>query len=589
MGDILNKRNKTHHLDPDTDENMIPMFTHDVDGKPRNNKRLLPRRNWCSIREYYPGSTPPPTPPSSEPETDSDSYDPPPLRVRLQRTMSLTREEVRPGNLIRRLSGRGPPSPSVTPPEGDPTDSPPPPEDVVKALRQRISASASNAQDSPDVNHNQASAPLPRPGHFHRMPTNFSEKAVLKGNANPHEGHINLENGLDIVINCEINQRDPAGTTTPYRLLIPALWHEGPEDVNTLQYRRASVFSRLGSLRVRRNRNRPVDAQGQGNWGQESQSGDESEREEEPRPRRWSFGLTQRRQYRDQTPPGQRADETQEGLQEFDGAGLPYRAEPGPPRNERPQQQQQNGQSGHRNHQQTTAGRRMGNSDNLNDHPPAASRQQALAKLTGHQQLNGNGSTSTTESSPRRRDSVDYHEHLDVGPRPAQGQDQGQAQSSQRQSLQLQQQQVNGNGRPVRRLSKIERMLGATGSSYASRGAATSTTNGGGGRVQQPQPQPQPQLQQPPPAVINGGGGGRGAEMNGFGPGPGPDPIPGQRTQSQGANGTASAVGGGGPAGGNGGGYGANGYDGHDGYDEYDDPSESGYVEKRKSWRRFFS
>ena len=55
MGDVLNKRNKTHHLDEDTYEDMIPMFTHDTDGRPRNNKRLLPRRNWCSIREYHPG------------------------------------------------------------------------------------------------------------------------------------------------------------------------------------------------------------------------------------------------------------------------------------------------------------------------------------------------------------------------------------------------------------------------------------------------------------------------------------------------------------------------------------------------------
>lgn len=57
MGDILNKRNKVHHLDKETDEDMIPMFTHDVDGRPRNNKRLLPRRNWCSIREYQPGKS----------------------------------------------------------------------------------------------------------------------------------------------------------------------------------------------------------------------------------------------------------------------------------------------------------------------------------------------------------------------------------------------------------------------------------------------------------------------------------------------------------------------------------------------------
>ncbi|KAI4140834.1 MAG: hypothetical protein LQ341_003686, partial [Variospora aurantia] len=58
MADILNKRDKKHALEKEekqTLEDMIPMFTHDVDGKARNNKRLLPRRNWCSIREYYPG------------------------------------------------------------------------------------------------------------------------------------------------------------------------------------------------------------------------------------------------------------------------------------------------------------------------------------------------------------------------------------------------------------------------------------------------------------------------------------------------------------------------------------------------------
>ena len=58
MADILNKRDKKHYVEKDekeTLEDMIPMFTHDVDGKSRNNKRLLPRRNWCSIREYHPG------------------------------------------------------------------------------------------------------------------------------------------------------------------------------------------------------------------------------------------------------------------------------------------------------------------------------------------------------------------------------------------------------------------------------------------------------------------------------------------------------------------------------------------------------
>ncbi|KAG8163553.1 hypothetical protein KVR01_006850 [Diaporthe batatas] len=71
MADVLNKRNKVHHLDKDTDEDMIPMFAHGVEGKPRNNKRLLPHRNWCSIREYTPGQTPPSTPPEYVNEAES--------------------------------------------------------------------------------------------------------------------------------------------------------------------------------------------------------------------------------------------------------------------------------------------------------------------------------------------------------------------------------------------------------------------------------------------------------------------------------------------------------------------------------------
>src|ERR1700722_7342579 len=86
LADVLNKRNKVHHLNKETDEDMIPIFTQDVTGAKRNNKRLLPRRNWCSIRAYSPDMTPPLPPP------DERSLSPPPR-----------------GGLLRRLSSsRGP-------------------------------------------------------------------------------------------------------------------------------------------------------------------------------------------------------------------------------------------------------------------------------------------------------------------------------------------------------------------------------------------------------------------------------------------------------------------------------------------------
>lgn len=96
MADVLNKRNKVHHFDKETEEDMIPIFTTGVDGKPRNNKRLLPHRNWCQIRPYIPGSTPPPTPP---PEEDYEY------------TPEGTPQPATRGGLLRRLSSskqRGP-------------------------------------------------------------------------------------------------------------------------------------------------------------------------------------------------------------------------------------------------------------------------------------------------------------------------------------------------------------------------------------------------------------------------------------------------------------------------------------------------
>ncbi|KAI1132752.1 hypothetical protein F5Y10DRAFT_185256 [Nemania abortiva] len=91
MADVLNKRNKVHHFDKETDENMMPLFDHGVDGKPRNNKHLLPHRNWCSIREYVPGHTPPPTPPPEEFEYTPEAT-PPGSRGGLFRRLSLSRD-----------------------------------------------------------------------------------------------------------------------------------------------------------------------------------------------------------------------------------------------------------------------------------------------------------------------------------------------------------------------------------------------------------------------------------------------------------------------------------------------------------------
>ena len=265
------------------------MFTRDVNGEPRNNKRLLPRRNWCSIREYHPGqlfiyvgrldvtnrhdsgSTPPPS------RSDLGSED---LQQRpsvLQRTLSLTMADMKPGSLIRRLSQRDNQAPADYPvsdeyqttsadasftPEGD---------SPFPSSSDRQSASASSTANG--ITH-FSSAPLPRPGNFHRRPTNMSFKAVKKGGAvlDDNEGHINLEHGLDIVLNCEVSQKDPAGITIPYRLLVPALTYEGQGDINNAApYRKKGLMERFGSLRGGTIRNLAGN-QGQGNWGKSQDS-----------------------------------------------------------------------------------------------------------------------------------------------------------------------------------------------------------------------------------------------------------------------------------------------------------------------------
>lgn len=256
MADILNRRNKVHHLDHETDEDLIPMFDTDVDGRSRNNKHLLPRRNYCTIREYAPGSTPPPTPPpQQEPGTPSvtdGAYD---LDERdgrnkryppgsMKRTMSLTRG---PMSLVRRLSGSGRgknPSAPWAAEHARPYSSQS--QDYGAPGMQRSNSLGGPNPDSGSYFPAGATAGPQRPvNQFHRRPTNLSvreaRKAAAKGGADGNldgrePGHIDLQGGLDISLNMEVDQHDPSGATSSYRLLVPALWYEGEPDVNTARH-----------------------------------------------------------------------------------------------------------------------------------------------------------------------------------------------------------------------------------------------------------------------------------------------------------------------------------------------------------------
>ncbi|KPM45865.1 Uncharacterized protein AK830_g605 [Neonectria ditissima] len=349
MADVLNKRNKVHHFDKQTDEDMIPMFQQGVDGKPRNNKHLLPHRNWCSIREWAPGNTPPPTPPQS---SYNRTPSPPASGGGLLRRLSLSksRPAVEP-QIESRESVRGP-RPPVTRGVGG----------LFRSLSRRNSTSKDSREKleqpakltrSMSVDHGEApkkagffsfgrrssqrrpndggingnwgdepeyeeeywdepqsprrqrgtglrggaayeeytvgddsqymaqpprrvhttgsqglgggradeEGPVRRP--FHRTPTGLSTKQ--KRQADKYE--VDLEGGLDICLNVEVNPKDPAGITAPYRLLVPKLLYEYSPEVDDLPVETAEPaaaaeptgFKRLLSFRKKPEKVPPQD------------------------------------------------------------------------------------------------------------------------------------------------------------------------------------------------------------------------------------------------------------------------------------------------------------------------------------------
>jgi hypothetical protein len=49
MASLLDRRSRMHHFDRSTDEDMVPIFTKDVDGERRHNEQFLNRRNWADL------------------------------------------------------------------------------------------------------------------------------------------------------------------------------------------------------------------------------------------------------------------------------------------------------------------------------------------------------------------------------------------------------------------------------------------------------------------------------------------------------------------------------------------------------------
>ncbi|RKF64175.1 putative metallo-dependent phosphatase [Erysiphe neolycopersici] len=296
--DFLDKKSKVRRIDAETNEDIIPVFTHDVDNIQRNHQRLLNRRNWCSIRQYNfshdqsskyleklttlapqrsrslirrlsgsssshkspkfissifenRGKLDTSRPPLSNPKffndgngkevagttslslKSSQSFE---KQSFVGRTLSLTRKDFNPVGLFRRSSRRRSHSGELN--------------------RQESYTEGDEANEAKSRNINRG----PEIKDFYEIPTRSkpvniaqekskitgdtyspepyngmndfegsknqsfeSTKLSLKQIQNKNQHEINLDGSLDICLNMEINQRDPAGATMPYRLIVPAL------------------------------------------------------------------------------------------------------------------------------------------------------------------------------------------------------------------------------------------------------------------------------------------------------------------------------------------------------------------------------
>jgi hypothetical protein len=281
VADLLNRRNKIHHLDAETDEDMVPKFVHDVNGRPRNNKRLLNRRNWCSIRVYDPEAPPPPdgaslernpSPPKRSgsllrrlsgtrgPRLRPDGGNTDPSRPPLSgtnffgrrssslrrpsvdsqnpgmptRTLSLSRKDFTPGALFRRNSKKKSDSGGING-YGESDDDVEEPTPYPSGIRgggiddderhfpgssKQLSHMPSYSVEVSSAGNSQAHIAVPK-GKLVRTPS-----SQMTNQRRRLEEDINLDGALEISLNVEVNPKDPAGITTPYSVLVPKLWYE---------------------------------------------------------------------------------------------------------------------------------------------------------------------------------------------------------------------------------------------------------------------------------------------------------------------------------------------------------------------------
>lgn len=202
IANLLARRNKIHHLNPETDETLLKLFNKDPGDSNRtaaHNQVTMPSRNFAMLTENSPHN--PPRPPTPDADPQQQQYLQP-----QQQTGPDHRPVTAPTN-TNGTDGR-PPATADTNGHASATG--------ASSIRTR----RSSIRSSRHLHHHRSSSK-----HNGRLPIHAGEA----GCGTHHRAARDADHGrgndgsLDICIRVEIDQHDAEGRTEGYGLTVPAL------------------------------------------------------------------------------------------------------------------------------------------------------------------------------------------------------------------------------------------------------------------------------------------------------------------------------------------------------------------------------
>ncbi|KKF95908.1 hypothetical protein CFO_g1748 [Ceratocystis platani] len=267
LADVLNKRNKVHHFDKETDESMVPIFTHDVDG----NLAEKPKRSLSVSRMFGFGKR---KQKKNERDNDADSrevfsddeYDddyessttehlsaPVPRSADAGHSHGVTEAQIQALSPVQYANAHTQTGSSVLASRKDLTSTLPltatrgyshlndydgddrrPPSsrnrghiNETGAGNSRLRGGAASQLSEAEYRHGEVLATQ----GMKRSPTTFLTSKQRKQAPEPE---VDLQGALDICLHMEIDPRNPNGQTVPYHLIVPRLFFS-EEDERALE------------------------------------------------------------------------------------------------------------------------------------------------------------------------------------------------------------------------------------------------------------------------------------------------------------------------------------------------------------------